>query len=278
MPQRALPPWRPATGADLSVIVPTLNEAVCLPKLLESLRRQTQPPLEIIVADAGSTDRTVVLAEAAGARVVVGGLPAVGRNAGAAAARGSYLLFLDADVVLPPTFIAQILETFDRDYLEIATTGLVPDSTLRIDHLAFAFQQRAMELLGELYPFTHGAVILVTARLHRRLGGFRTTLRLGEDTDYGRRAKQFARFGVIPGIAATMSVRRFTKEGRLTLLRKYLRHGLLQRLEAFGVRADVPYDFGQFDTVTDLSQLEELIEQFLRLFPEPKRPPQPEGE
>lgn len=40
----------------VSVIIPTLNEAAYLPHLLEALARQTRPPDEVIVADAGSED------------------------------------------------------------------------------------------------------------------------------------------------------------------------------------------------------------------------------
>jgi len=67
----------------LSVIIPTLNEAGYLPLLLEALAAQTRPADEIIVADAGSVDGTAELARRRGARVVHGGTPAVGRNAGA---------------------------------------------------------------------------------------------------------------------------------------------------------------------------------------------------
>lgn len=145
----------------------------------------------------------------------------------------------------------------------------MPDSTLRIDYLTFAFQERAMALLGEFYPFAHGPIILTTARLHRRLGGFRTDLKLSEDTDYGQRAKQLAKFGVITATHATISIRRLEKEGRLALLHKYLRHGILTHLEPLGITADVHYDFGQFNRVKSLSAFEALFEEFLRLFPAP---------
>ena len=86
----------------VSVIIPTLNESAYLPALLDALRGQTRPPDEVIVADAGSTDGTVELVQAHGARVVPGGMPAVGRNAGAQVAIGDLFLFFDADVLPPP--------------------------------------------------------------------------------------------------------------------------------------------------------------------------------
>ena len=75
----------------LSVIIPTLNEIAYLPQLLDALAKQTRLPDEIIVADAGSKDGTAELAQSRGVRFVHGGMPAVGRNAGARAAKGHAL-------------------------------------------------------------------------------------------------------------------------------------------------------------------------------------------
>jgi glycosyltransferase involved in cell wall biosynthesis len=83
----------------LSVVVPTLNAAATLPACLNAVREAD----EVVVVDGGSTDGTVRVAEAAGARVV---RSAKGRGiqlrAGAAAARGDWLLFLHADTKLDP--------------------------------------------------------------------------------------------------------------------------------------------------------------------------------
>jgi len=88
----------------LSIIIPTLNEEKFLPHLLISLKEQTFKDFEIIVADNNSTDATRSIALKSGAKMVEGGLPARGRNNGAKVARGEWLLFLDADVILPPGF------------------------------------------------------------------------------------------------------------------------------------------------------------------------------
>lgn len=69
--------------AKISIIVPTKNEERYLPGLLKSIKKQTVQPYEIIVADAGSTDRTVEIAKKYGAKVIKGGIPQVGRNKGA---------------------------------------------------------------------------------------------------------------------------------------------------------------------------------------------------
>ena len=79
----------------LSIIIPTLNEEKYLPVLLESIKKQKfEGDYELIVADAGSQDKTVEIARNFGGKIVPGGLPAKGRNQGAAEARGDLFLFL----------------------------------------------------------------------------------------------------------------------------------------------------------------------------------------
>lgn len=89
--------------ADLAVIIPALNEADNLPAMLESLAECRELIDEIIIADGGSTDDTVKVARAAGARVVTARR---GRGAqlaaGAAASTAPWLLLLHADTRLAP--------------------------------------------------------------------------------------------------------------------------------------------------------------------------------
>src|SRR3989442_4833531 len=96
-----------AVGGDvaprISVIVPTWNEAKYLPALFESLRRQTVPPDEVIVADSGSSDGTADVACAAGdvglqeERRRFG----EGRNLGYAAAAAHVLVFVYSQCLRP---------------------------------------------------------------------------------------------------------------------------------------------------------------------------------
>jgi glycosyltransferase involved in cell wall biosynthesis len=86
--------------APLSIIIPALNAAADLPLCLESLMPGLEAALirEVIVVDQGSTDATVKIAEATGARVVVAQDQPV--QAGVNEARGDWLLILPAGTAL----------------------------------------------------------------------------------------------------------------------------------------------------------------------------------
>ena len=98
----------------LSIIIPALNEEKYLPILLSQIKKQnfSGGKYEIIVADAGSKDKTVEIAKSYGCKVVPGGLPPKARNEGAKKARGELFLFLDADVVLPENSLEKFLKEF----------------------------------------------------------------------------------------------------------------------------------------------------------------------
>ena len=95
----------------LSFVVPAYNEEKCLPAALASMHaaaRELGLDYEIVVADDASHDATAATAEAGGARVVKvqNRQIAKTRNAGARAARGEQLLFVDADTQVDSKVVA----------------------------------------------------------------------------------------------------------------------------------------------------------------------------
>ena len=108
----------------VSVIVPARDAAATLSACLAALRPQLAElePAELIVVDDGSNDATADIAEQHGARVVrlSGQGPAAARNAGARAARGELLLFLDADCLPLAGCLAALVRAFD----DSAVSGL----------------------------------------------------------------------------------------------------------------------------------------------------------
>jgi rSAM/selenodomain-associated transferase 2 len=108
----------------ISIIIPTLNEEKALPATLRGVRDQ-EGNYEIIVADGGSQDQTqaLVLADA-GLRLLTAPKGRASQmNAGAAAARGEWLLFLHADTLLPDGALRR-LQAFEGD-LSIQAGGFL---------------------------------------------------------------------------------------------------------------------------------------------------------
>lgn len=102
----------------LSIIIPAKNEAASIGDVVGKIRSEF-PRAEVIVVDDGSNDRTARLAEEKGARVVshpqsLGNGAAV--KAGARAAQGEILVFLDADGQHDPADIPRLLEKLDEGY------------------------------------------------------------------------------------------------------------------------------------------------------------------
>lgn len=105
----------------LSVIIPVYNHARELRACLASLQRQTYQEFELIIIDDGSTDDVAAVAEQARRdfssctflQQQNRGAPAA-RNRGADVARGDYLLFLDADIILEPNALMQWLQTLEE--------------------------------------------------------------------------------------------------------------------------------------------------------------------
>src|SRR5262252_5573163 len=105
-----------------SIIVPTFNEERIIANTLEAIRHHlSHIDYELIVTDDGSTDRTCDIAERYADTVVrltgTKGTIGANRNRGARVARGDYLVFVDADVLIPKAneFFATIAKNFKND-------------------------------------------------------------------------------------------------------------------------------------------------------------------
>ena len=231
----------------ISIIIPTLNEEKYLPLLLKSIKKQDFRDYEVIVADAGSKDATRRIAREFGAKVVKGGIPAAGRNAGAKAAKGEFLFFLDADVVIPRHFLKNAYREMQRRYLDFATVEAKPLSDMVIDKIFHETFNLAVKLSQFHESHVSGVCILVTRRLFDRIEGFDESLKIAEDMDFAKRAGKFRPIRVLNSAHLMVSVRRMEKEGRAALIRKYL-FVEMYRLFKGEVRHDlVEYEFGNFD-------------------------------
>lgn len=206
----------------ISIIIPTFNEEKDLPKLLKSIQSQTKLPSEIIVSDAFSVDKTRKVAEGFGIKVVDGGICSVARNNGAKVATAPILLFLDADLILPPSFLEQTFDEMTKGRLDIASCFITPRSNLKVDKLLHQFANQYMRITQKFYPHIPGCCIFVKNNVHKKIGGFDESLILAEDHDYVKRAKKIGRFSYLKSYKVPVSIRRLSEEGRMKLALKFI--------------------------------------------------------
>ena len=212
----------------IGVVVPTLNEAEYLPALLGDLHRAVVP-LDIVVADGGSTDGTLAAATAAGVRTMVAPRGrAAQMNSGARAVAGRWLLFLHADSRLPWRARRALLAAIvDEPELEAAVFGFaidLPPGWRR-------FIEMGQVLRQALYGLPYGDQgLLVRRDLFERVGGF-PDVPLLEDVAAIRALRRRGHVRILPAAILT-SGRRYRRDG---VLHTWLLHTAIILLYHLGV-------------------------------------------
>ena len=184
-----------ARSPRLSVIVPCLDAADTLATQLRALAAQRwSEPWEVIIADNGSTDATRDVAaryhgHVPGLRVIDAAArrgAASARNAGARAARGTVLAFVDADDEVAPGWVAAMGSALE-DHDVVASRFDVH----RLNAPWVRGSRRNKQATGLLtfayapyFQFCGGGGLGVTRALHDAVGGLDESLRDVEDTDY----------------------------------------------------------------------------------------------
>lgn len=158
---------------ETSIIIPARNEEHNLPVLLRSINAQSSRPLEVLVVDDGSTDRTAVVAREFDATVIASQpLPDGWRgktwacHQGAQAARGELLLFLDADTWFEPEGLAKILANYNGGALSVG-----PYHTVRQPYEQLSAFFNLVMTAGTVPGGLFGQMLLVDRESYRRVGG-----------------------------------------------------------------------------------------------------------
>lgn len=226
---------------DISIIIPTKNEKDYIAPTIEQYRDFMEKyRLEIIVSDAYSTDGTAELVRAyeqqSGGRIrlVQGPLKqniAIGRNAGAAQARGHILFHSDADVHIPnkDTFFTAVLAKFRDTNIVAATVPIwvYPEERSWKDRLYHVL----MNLLIRI-SFTAGVYLakgecqLVRREVFERIGGYNEKIVAGEDCNLFYRLHKEGRIAYLYRLSVHHSPRRFRQYGYVRLTMIYLREGI----------------------------------------------------
>ncbi|MDZ7596225.1 MAG: glycosyltransferase family A protein [Thiobacillus sp.] len=206
----------------LSVVIPAFNSAATLARAIESARAQSWPAHEIIVVDDGSTDATAEIAAGFdGVRLIrqKNSGVSVARNAGAAAASGDWLAFLDADdwyapdrIKLHAEWIAEdaALDFLSGDYEYRDETGALLGTSMAqhesgrmMLHKAAGAARVVIETPAEIAAFvadhfgdTH--TLSVPRARFIELGGYPTGYKVCEDVHFlTRLVAKSRRIGVV---------------------------------------------------------------------------------
>ena len=212
----------------LSIIIPTLNEENYLPKLLNDLLKQTEKDFKVIIADGYSKDNTKKIAEEFKKKLSIKFYQtkfknvAAQRNYGASKSSGNYLVFLDADTRINPTFFKKVKRTIEKKKGLIFLSYFFPDREYKQYKPLFDFANLLVEL-SQNFPkrFSLGGSMIVEKEFFKLIGGFNKKLYISEDHELIQRASQW---GVKPKFikeARTyFSLRRMKKEGQLRFFYK----------------------------------------------------------
>lgn len=183
----------------LSIIIPAYNASASLTRLLTSLKKSSYKNFEVIVGDDASNEQYKVKKFATIVRLTRNRGPAAARNAAVKRAKGTVLVFLDADVTCYRDTLQKIAERFNEDRDLTAITG-VWDKHQHTQ--AFFPQFKAMrdwsywtnerDRDGYYYLFST-RIAAIRREVFQRLGGFNEAFRQMEDVEFTYRiAKRYA--------------------------------------------------------------------------------------
>jgi glycosyltransferase involved in cell wall biosynthesis len=200
---KALPPWDGPNPPAVSLVVPARNEARNIETAMRSLLAQRWPALEVVAVDDRSEDATGAILDrmsAADPRLTVVHVDALppgwlGKNhalhLGAAQARGAWILFADADVVMHPELLSRMVRyATDRGYDHVALGPEMRMPGFLLEAFSTGF---VLSFHGFMRPWKArdprsasfigiGAFNLVRADVYRRAGGHEP-IRLRPDDD-----------------------------------------------------------------------------------------------
>jgi glycosyltransferase involved in cell wall biosynthesis len=198
----------------VSVIIPTLQEEAYVEKILSRLKK-VLPPVEVIVVDGGSNDKTVEIAKRFADKVYTvkkRGI-ASGRNFGAEQADGDLLIFLDTDVVFPLDFVEKTRKVFEDPAVVGATCNIMP-SQFKLGAMSFFYlYNRLLRVFARIKPHSRGEFFAVRKNVFMRVKGFDEAMPCLEDHELAYRLSQLGRFVFISNLTVYESLRRFRKLG-----------------------------------------------------------------
>ena len=181
-------------SAVLSFVIPAYNEEALIARAVGAIdfsARSAGVPFEVIVVDDGSTDRTAEIAEAAGAAVVRVNLRQIGaaRNAGALAAAGDTLVFVDADTFITPAHASGVVAA-----MSVGAVG--GGAAARFDDPVPWWAQKTLGVTVRLFRWgklAAGSFLFCSKSSFEAVGGFDSALYAAEEIALSRALKRLRR-------------------------------------------------------------------------------------
>jgi len=206
----------PDNNLSFSIIIPAYNEERLLPATLSSLHKAMDSLTlqgEVIVVDNNSTDNTAQIAKDHGAMVVFEPFRQIAkaRNRGAGIARSAFLVFLDADTILPPPLLEKAIVLLESG----GHCG--GGSLIRFDSKLPFLANILVNLWNNLSRRANlaaGSFIFCLARGFDEIGGFDEQTFAAEEISFSRRLKNWGRannllFTIIRDFPVVTSGRKF---------------------------------------------------------------------
>lgn len=225
----------------ISIIIPCLNESSCIGILLDNLSHQTYTNTEVVVVDGQSEDNTADIVQSFQNKLSLKLLTShkrhvsVQRNLGAAQARGEWLLFLDADTQISPTFLEEFIQTPKlKNYDCLAF--LIHTESKDLANKAVAIVSNLGLIAGKhlKQPQAWGCAMAIKRIPFHQVGGFSTQINHQEDSELvARLIKNQYKFTVLENPKFVMSFRRFHTHGHLKVIQAAALSILLNHLKGY---------------------------------------------
>lgn len=207
----------------ISVIIPALDEENYIENCLKSVKNQDyKGNYEIIVADGMSKDKTVSIAKKFADRVVTvekRGISA-GRNAGAEIAKGKVLLFADADTIMLPNVITEVVKGMKEKKSAGVVVPVISDDIKKNAAYFTAIGLYRILTKIKLQP-VYCVCFACTKANFIKSGKFDENINVAEDIDLGQRLKKIGKIVYITSTFVVASSRRLNKWGILKQLRAW---------------------------------------------------------
>lgn len=223
----------PAGEPRYAIVIPAFDEEAGLPATLASVGEAMAAvpwPGEVVVCDNNSSDGTASVARAAGARVVFEPRNQIARarNAGGRAARGEWIVFVDADTTVPAPLL--------REALDLLASGKASGggSVFRMEgipHRAGNAMVGLWNWISRTFHVAAGSFLFVRRDAFQEVGGFPESVYAGEELGFTLRVRRWGRkrgllFRVLDRHPVTTSARKLEWYSAWRILGTFLLFGL----------------------------------------------------